>query len=580
MSWLVPLTLSSNIAQLEFVLRIAESYTDILMANRAWLGPFVEACCVRLGEIDGNPLKAHLSDLANDLGTFLQRALLTQPDVYTYPSLVGAYGGLLRRVFMEQETVAECARQMAQHEGHLRGICRELGRAWEGVERKVDALLFKTLPPREPTPPPPDTDTGTGSEGERNNGSLRLTLADIKLLNRIGPSTHLAELDFFSVPSSSSTSSSAHHTSSTHPTTSPTTPNPHSHPNNQHQRHSAPSPTSPAPPPPFPSTAPQSLAPQSSSSATAHAFRAKLHTLLTWAATSQCGEHKHYAAASLLVRWRERREAELLDEEMELERERERDEEDSACNGGLLSAITVNSPRPELDLGPHPHAHARPATVSNGGSNTPTATYPHPHPLHLQTRLLKSKPPLPRTRTDPPLLLLQRELADWLDTSSIARDRAQHASSVALLYGELVRKGLVSYSGLIRRVIVGGHSHSHSHSQLNGNGNGRGDASASARGESEEMALNREEYARLIPLVDSGHHHPHPSQGAGYRGTGAGAGAGAGSSLRAERIAALYGMSGERGTEEEVEDELKIKLVLALPAFFPGMHTISSFSLV
>jgi hypothetical protein len=86
------MTLSSNLAQIEFVIRIAEDYLDLVMGNRSFLAPFIEACLVRLTEvrtqkivtayvitveklslqIDANPLKEHLTSTATDLGTFVQ----------------------------------------------------------------------------------------------------------------------------------------------------------------------------------------------------------------------------------------------------------------------------------------------------------------------------------------------------------------------------------------------------------------------------------------------------------------------------------------------------------------------------
>jgi hypothetical protein len=45
------MTLSCNMAQLEFVIRIAEDYLDLVMENRSFLAPFIEACLVRLTEV-------------------------------------------------------------------------------------------------------------------------------------------------------------------------------------------------------------------------------------------------------------------------------------------------------------------------------------------------------------------------------------------------------------------------------------------------------------------------------------------------------------------------------------------------
>ena len=51
MAWLVQITLGGNLAQIEFVIRIAQEYFHILVENRSFLAPFIEACLVRLNEV-------------------------------------------------------------------------------------------------------------------------------------------------------------------------------------------------------------------------------------------------------------------------------------------------------------------------------------------------------------------------------------------------------------------------------------------------------------------------------------------------------------------------------------------------
>jgi mediator of RNA polymerase II transcription subunit 12, fungi type len=55
-----------------------------------------------------------------------------------------------------------------------------------------------------------------------------------------------------------------------------------------------------------------------------------------------------------------------------------------------------------------------------------------------------------------PKEFLHNELFEWLDTSDIARDRAHHLDSTALLYEELVRRGLFSYTKFIQKLIARG----------------------------------------------------------------------------------------------------------------------------
>ena len=52
------------------------------------------------------------------------------------------------------------------------------------------------------------------------------------------------------------------------------------------------------------------------------------------------------------------------------------------------------------------------------------------------------------------------ELFEWLDTSDIARNRTSHLDSTALLYGELIRRRLFSYTKFIEKFIARGEARS------------------------------------------------------------------------------------------------------------------------
>jgi hypothetical protein len=45
------MVLTTNLAQLPFVVHIVQTYMEYIMENRAWLTPFVEASCARLAEV-------------------------------------------------------------------------------------------------------------------------------------------------------------------------------------------------------------------------------------------------------------------------------------------------------------------------------------------------------------------------------------------------------------------------------------------------------------------------------------------------------------------------------------------------
>jgi mediator of RNA polymerase II transcription subunit 12 len=60
-----------------------------------------------------------------------------------------------------------------------------------------------------------------------------------------------------------------------------------------------------------------------------------------------------------------------------------------------------------------------------------------------------------RRGTESPNDFLQDQLFDWLDTSEVAEE-AKHIRDVALLYGELVKEELFSYTKYIQRLIARG----------------------------------------------------------------------------------------------------------------------------
>lgn len=56
MSWLASVLQASNVAQLDFVIRISEEHFESLLENRAFLAPFVEACLARITEVSVGPV--------------------------------------------------------------------------------------------------------------------------------------------------------------------------------------------------------------------------------------------------------------------------------------------------------------------------------------------------------------------------------------------------------------------------------------------------------------------------------------------------------------------------------------------
>lgn len=61
-----------------------------------------------------------------------------------------------------------------------------------------------------------------------------------------------------------------------------------------------------------------------------------------------------------------------------------------------------------------------------------------------------------RRKLPNPANLLQEKLFMWLDTSEVARDHVNNLEGVVLLYGELCRRGLISYPWFIQRLMARG----------------------------------------------------------------------------------------------------------------------------
>lgn len=61
-------------------------------------------------------------------------------------------------------------------------------------------------------------------------------------------------------------------------------------------------------------------------------------------------------------------------------------------------------------------------------------------------------------RTSNPKKFLHESLLAWLDASETARDHSNYLNGISLLYGELVRRDLISYLKIVQKVIARGDS--------------------------------------------------------------------------------------------------------------------------
>ena len=102
-------------------------------------------------------LVLYMSDHLN----LTQRGLLTRPDCFIHPRLWSTYGNLLRTILVDKPEASATAISLRPQ--HAQEICAALKVEYEKISMRIDALLFRTLPPREAR-------------------SLRSTLASIKVL--------------------------------------------------------------------------------------------------------------------------------------------------------------------------------------------------------------------------------------------------------------------------------------------------------------------------------------------------------------------------------------------------------------
>ncbi|KAG9004810.1 RNA polymerase II mediator complex subunit [Tulasnella sp. JGI-2019a] len=227
--WLAQQVGESNIPQLGFIAKLADEYIEDLLKHRGFLRPFIVGLVEKLVEVARIPQaeRGVVAQLSQTLGSLLQQTFVGFPDAFVFPRVWKDRTNqrLLHHLLVKgpNEIV-----QAPPDSRRAQEIFEEMRVNFQLVEKRNNALLFTSLPPRD-------------------TFSMRLTMADIQLLNSIGPDTHLGFIKFFDPASTLS------------------------------------------------NTAEETLPSPSSS------FDTKLNILLTWAVvSSQYGDHRPFAAAALL----------------------------------------------------------------------------------------------------------------------------------------------------------------------------------------------------------------------------------------------------------------------------------------
>ncbi|KAG8934799.1 RNA polymerase II mediator complex subunit [Tulasnella sp. 418] len=227
--WLSQQVGQSNIAQLGFVTKLADEYLEGILQHRGFLRPFILGCVEKLMEVGRitQEQDALLPTLTTSLASLLQRAFVAFPDAFIYPRLWKSTDNvrLLNALFVTEATNA--VPHLNRNDTRVQDLLLTLKEHFDVVELRNEAILFNVLP-------------------ERSTVSMRITMADIQLLNSISPNTEIPSIGFFEQNCEDATDPS---------TTS---------------------------------------------------FQTKLDVLFTWSVTaSQYGDHRPFAAASILRTWRD-----------------------------------------------------------------------------------------------------------------------------------------------------------------------------------------------------------------------------------------------------------------------------------
>ncbi|CAE7226860.1 unnamed protein product [Rhizoctonia solani] len=190
LGWLSAQALPANIAQFYFVLRLVEEYMDDIAQHRMFAQPVIEACLTKLVEVGPDFILTHrqkfdliqiensvvpevLVGLASTATHTLQRLFLLNPDyfvcarIWTQPS----YRRLLQSIFQDRT-------KLTLGEFRSEADVADIMGTFALVAARSDGLVFRVLP-------------------ERAVVDMRATIADVQLLNSIGPSTDLSTVSYF-----------------------------------------------------------------------------------------------------------------------------------------------------------------------------------------------------------------------------------------------------------------------------------------------------------------------------------------------------------------------------------------------
>ncbi|KAJ7209594.1 hypothetical protein GGX14DRAFT_630911, partial [Mycena pura] len=174
--WLVQQLAISNLAQVGFLIRLADEYLDGITKNRPLTRPFIDACLCKLSEINSSPTQEFLVGSQALLKVLLQRVCLSLLDAFVSPGMWSAHAALLGEVLTENVMDHSSDFHIEKNSRDLQHL---LLHNFIDIKRRNEAMLFTNLP-------------------SHVSARLRTVVSDVQLLNSISRKTDMASVSFFS----------------------------------------------------------------------------------------------------------------------------------------------------------------------------------------------------------------------------------------------------------------------------------------------------------------------------------------------------------------------------------------------
>ncbi|KAJ7072521.1 hypothetical protein C8F01DRAFT_1104256 [Mycena amicta] len=174
--WLVQQMSTSNLAQVGFLVRLAEEYLDGIIKTRSLARPFIDACLCKLTEVASSPGPEFLLGTETVLKILLQRVCLALPDAFVSPGMWTTHAALVSEVLTDNLLDRSPETNVEQNS---RDIHQLLLDSFVDIKRRNEAMLFTNLP-------------------AHVSAKLRTVVSDVQLLNSISSKTDMSSVLFFS----------------------------------------------------------------------------------------------------------------------------------------------------------------------------------------------------------------------------------------------------------------------------------------------------------------------------------------------------------------------------------------------